>query len=146
MSFLFTCLDILLILIMLFDTLGLIYQFRRDGTSGVKKDDYIRICFSWIFFLTLYNLFSCNWAGFFGTLIRLILFGAKAYVTIPKFNGTLKIHKYLIEDKKGEEYLDKIISKICKCNKCNKYRPSAPGTYSETTQPESNEEKNISNE
>ena len=136
MSFLFTCLDILLILIMLFDTLGLIYVYRQKGESGIKKDEYIRVCFSWVLFLTLYNIFSCNWVGFFGTLIRFIIFGAKAYVTIPLFKGTLKIHKYLIEDKKGEEYWNKLItvvqSKLCKCNV-----NSSPAPFSETTEPES---------
>ena len=121
---------------MLFDTLGLIYVYRQKWESGIKKDEYIRVCFSWVLFLTLYNIFSCNWAGFFGTLIRLIIFGAKACVTIPLFKGTLKIHKYLIEDKKGEEYWNKLVtmiqSKLCKCNV-----NSSSASYSETTEPES---------
>ena len=118
MSLLFGFLDLVLILIMLFDTLGLIYQFRKNK-ENVKPEEYIRICFSWILFLTIYNTFSCSWKGFFGTLIRLILFAAKAYVTIPILGGSLKLHKILIEDGKAEECfnktLDLVKSKICKC-------------------------------
>ena len=152
MSFLFTFLDILLILIMLFDTLGLLYVLRKNGESAIKKEDYIRVCFSWVLFLTLYNIFSCDWAGFFGTLIRLIIFGAKAFVTIPLFKGTMKIHKYLIEDKKGEEWLNLIItkikSKLCKCNnvQTSRFDTKSDNVYSETTEPESVPDNNISNQ
>ena len=118
MSLLFGFLDLVLILIMLFDTLGLIYQFRKNK-ENVKPEEYIRICFSWILFLTIYNTFSCSWKGFFGTLIRLILFAAKAYVTIPILGGSLKLHKILIEEGKAEKCfnktLDLVKSKICKC-------------------------------
>ena len=107
---------------MLFDTLGLIYQFRIQ--AEVKPDDYIRIYSSWILFFILYNLFSCSWKGFFGLLIQLIIFAAKAYVTIPKFKGSLKIHKYLVEDEKGKEYFYKVYGMICskfeKCGVCCK--------------------------
>ena len=137
MSLLFGFLDLVLILIMLFDTLGLIYQFRKNKES-VKPKEYIRICFSWILFLTIYNTFSCSWKGFFGTLIRLILFAAKAYVTIPLLGGSTKLHKILIEDGKAEacfyKILDLVKSKICKCESEKKsisdYSPS------ETTEPE----------
>ena len=152
MSIFFTLLDILLILIMLFDTLGLIYLFRQKGISSVKKEEYIRVCFSWLLFLTLYNIFSCNWAGFFGTLIRLIIFGAKAFVTIPLFNGTMKIHKYLIDDGKGKEIFDKIYlnikSKLCKCDniRTSNLNSKSDTCYSETVEPESNPDNNMSNQ
>ena len=152
MSIFFSFLDILLILIMLFDTLGLIYLFRKQGISAVKKDEYIRVCFSWILFLTLYNIFSCNCAGFFGTLIRLIIFCAKAFVTIPLLGGTMKIRKYLIIDGKGKEYLDKVCgiikSKLCKCNnyQVSNINSASEKVESETTEPETNQDNNISNQ
>ena len=142
MSLLFSFLDMLLIAIMLFDTLGIIYQFRRKET--VKPEEYIRVYFSWILFLTIYNTFSCDWKGFFGTLIRLILFAAKVYVTIPLCGGAIKIHKYLIEDDKAKEYFyrvyDMIKSKLCKCE--NNSQNNAFESRSETTEPESVPDRN----
>ena len=142
MSLLFSFLDMLLIAIMLFDTLGLIYQFRRKET--VKPEEYIRVYFSWILFLTIYNTFSCNWKGFFGTLIRLILLAAKVYVTIPLCGGALKIHKYLIEDDKAKEYFNKVYdiikSKLCKCE--NIPQNNVYESRSETTEPESVPDRN----
>ena len=137
MSLLFNFLDLVLILIMLYDTLGLIYQFRKSKES-VKTQEFIRISFSWILFLTIYNTFSCSWKGFFGTLIRLILFAVKVYVTIPLLGGSLKLHKILIEEKKAEECFNKVFelikSKICKCESAQ--RSSSDFAPSETTQPE----------
>ena len=121
MSFLFGLCDFLLAGIMLFDTLGLIYQFRKDPSS-VNGQEYVRICFSWILFLGIWTLFSCSWKGFFGTLIRLIFLVAKMFVTIPKLGGTNKIHKFLVDDGKGEEYFKKVVelvkSKCCKGCSC----------------------------
>ena len=109
MSFVFGLLDMLLTAVMLFDTLGLIYQFRK---SSVDPKEYVRVCFSWILFLTISTLFSCSWKGFFGTLIRLIIFLAKAAVTIPLLGGTMKIHKYLITDGNAEKYINLVYEKI----------------------------------
>ena len=151
MSFLFSFFDMVLIVIMLFDTLGLIYQFRKTK-ENVKKEDYIRIYFSWILFLTIYNTFSCSWKGFFGTLIRLILFAAKAYVTIPLCGGSLKLHKILIEDGKAEEYFYKVLnmikSKLCKCDGQSSIPSSAPSSFTpaETVEPELSRENNLANE
>ena len=151
MSFLFSFFDMVLIVIMLFDTLGLIYQFRKTK-ENVKTEDYIRIYFSWILFLTIYSTFSCSWKGFFGTLIRLILFAAKAYVTIPLCGGSLKLHKILIEDGKAEEYfyrvLNMIKSKLCKCDGQSSIPSSAPSsvTPAETVEPELSRENNLANE
>ena len=151
MSFLFSFFDMVLIVIMLFDTLGLIYQFRKTK-ENVKTEDYIRIYFSWILFLTIYNTFSCSWKGFFGTLIRLILFAAKAYVTIPLCGGSLKLHKILIEDGKAEEYFYKVLnmakSKLCKCDGQSSTPSSVPPSFTpaETVEPELSRENNLANE
>ncbi len=120
MSFIFGFLNALLTSIMLFDTLGLIYQFRK---GSVDQKEFNRVWFSWMLFLAISSLFSCSWKGFFGTLIRLIIFLAKVYVTIPIFGGSLKIHKYLIEDGNAEKWYKKIMelvkSKLCKGCECS---------------------------
>ena len=70
----------------------------------------------------LISVFSFSWKGFFGTLIRLIILLAKIYETIPIFGGSLKIHKYLIEDGKALQFQNCAIEtakpKICKGGKC----------------------------
>ena len=106
MSFVFGLLDFVLTAVLLFDTLGLIYQFRKS--MSVDPKEYVRICFSWILFLTICSLFSCERKGFFGTLIRLIIFAAKAFVTLPILGGTMKVHKYLIDDKNADKYINKV--------------------------------------
>ena len=106
MSFVFGLLDFVLTAVLLFDTLGLIYQFRK-GMSVVPKE-YVRICFSWILFLTIGSLFSCERKGFFGTLFRLIIFASKAFVTLQILGGTMKIHKYLIDDGNADKYINKV--------------------------------------
>lgn len=106
MSFFFKLADFVLAAVLLFDTLGLIYQFRK-GMSVAPKE-YVRICFSWILFLTICSLFSCEREGFFGTLVRLIIFASKAFVTIPILGGTMRIHKYLIEDGNADKYIKKV--------------------------------------
>ena len=142
MSFLFGLCDFLLAGIMLFDTLGLIYQFRKEPSS-VNEKEYIRVCFSWILFLGIWTLFSCSWKGFFGTLIRLIFLIAKMFVTIPKLGGTNKIHKFLVVDGKGEEYFKKVVelvkSKCCKGCPCTKGDEQVPSSRfeAETVEPES---------
>ena len=106
MSFVFGLLDFVLTAVLLFDTLGLIYQFRKS--MSVTPKEYVRICFSWILFLTIGSLFSCERKGFFGTLIRLIIFASKAFVTLPILGGTMKVHKYLIDDGNADKYINKV--------------------------------------
>ena len=136
MSFLVNLVDVVLTLILLFDTLGMIYQFRKHE-SAVKPKEFVRICFSWILFLTICSLFSCEGKGFFCTLIRLIIIGAKVYVTIPLLGGAMKIHKYLIEDGKAIEYYNKV-NEIVKSKLCKVSQSSFPsGSFtSATTEPE----------
>ena len=115
MTLFFGILDLLLTTIMLFDTLGLVYQFRKNNTCSEKE--YIRVCLSWILFLTLSNLFSCEKKGFFGTTVRLIVFLAKLFVVLPILGGTLKFHKYFIEEKNAEKWYELIKAKIIKIKK-----------------------------
>ena len=115
MTFLFGLLDIVLTTIMLFDTLGLAYLIRQDPEKCEKKE-YIRVCLSWILFLSISNLFSCEKKGFLGTVFRTIIFLSKLFVVIPLLGGTLKLYKFLIEEKRGEKWFELIKAKICKGN------------------------------
>ena len=119
MTFFFSLLDIVLTSILIFDTLGLVYCYRKNNTCDSRE--YTRICFSWILFLTICNFCSCDKKGFIGTLGRLIIFLAKAFVTLPVLDGTMKLDKYLFEDGNAERFYKKIEelvkSKICRGDK-----------------------------
>lgn len=105
MSFLFKLFDILLTAVLCFDTLGLVYQFRKSPPT--TNTEYLRVIYSWVFFIIICYLFTCNCKGFIGTLINFVILGAKVFVTIPLIGGTMKIHKYLIEDGNLEKYYKK---------------------------------------
>ena len=115
MTLFFGILDLLLTTILLFDTLGLAYQFRTKNTCEEKE--YIRVCLSWILFLSISNLLSCETKGFFGSVFRLIIFLLKLFVVLPILGGTLKVHKFLIEEQRAEKWLELIKVKVCK-EKC----------------------------
>lgn len=105
MSFIFGFLDLISALIMIIDNLGLVFQFRRNGTC--EKKEYIRICLSWTIFLFLCNMFSCDCKGFFGTVFRLVILAAKVFVTFPLIKGSSIIYKFIVEDGNGEKYYNK---------------------------------------
>ena len=115
MTLFFGILDLLLTTILLFDTLGLAYQFRTKNTCEEKE--YIRVCLSWILFLSISNLLSCETKGFFGSVFRLIIFLLKLFVVLPILGGTLKVHKFLIEEQRAEKWLELIKVKVYK-EKC----------------------------
>ena len=128
MTLFFGILDTLLSTIMLFDTLGLVYQFRKNNTCEEKE--YIRVCLSWILFLTINNFFSCEKKGFFGSMVRLTIFFAKLFVVLPILGGTLRFHKYFIEDKKKKKWCQFLKSKICKNCKDNSATSNISGDES----------------
>ena len=120
MTFFFSVLDIVLTGILIYDTLSIVYLFRKERPC--QQNDYIRICFSWILFLTIINFFTCNREGFFRTLIRSLLFLAKAYVTLPILGGTMKINKYLFDDGNAQKFYENI-KKIIESKLFNKGKP-----------------------
>ena len=94
--------------------MGLAYQFRTKNTCEDKE--YIRVCLSWILFLSISNLFSCETKGFFGTVFRIIIFLSKLFVVLPILGGTLKIYKFLIEEQRAEKWIESIKVKVRKEN------------------------------
>ena len=135
MTFFFGFLDILLTIILLFDTLGLAYQIRKEGEDKVEKSQYIRVCLSWILFLTICNLFTCERKGLFYVLIRLLFFFAKAFIVFPTCGGTLKIYDYLIEKENAKQWYYKIEG-ILKGTLCKGASCQNPNIISETIEPE----------
>ena len=130
MTLFFGILDTLLSTIMLLDKLGLVYQFRKNNTCEEKE--YIRVCLSWILFLTINNFFSCEKRGFFCSMIRLTIFLAKLFVVLPILGGTLRFHKYFIVDKNAEKWCQFLKSKICKNCKDNSSTSNISGNESST--------------
>ena len=130
MTLFFGILDTLLSTIMLFDTLGLVYQFRKNNTCEEKE--YIRVCLSWILFLTINNFFSCEKKGFFGSMVRLTIFFAKLFVVLPILGGTLKFHKYFIEEKNAEKWYELIKAKIIKNKDVSQNNPEGSSRMGET--------------
>ena len=120
MTFFFGLLDIVLTSILIYDTLSIVYLFRKE--KPCEQSDYTRICFSWILFLTIINFFTCDREGFFGTLIRFILFLAKAFVTLPILGGTMKINKYLFDDGNAQKFYENM-RKLVESKLFNKCKP-----------------------
>ena len=60
--------------------------------------------------------------GFFGMILRLLIFCVKACIALPILGGTLKVYKFLVEDGNAELYYKKISdlikSTICKGTEC----------------------------
>ena len=110
MSIIFSIFDIILTFIMLYDSLGLVYQFRRN--IEIQKKDYYRICFSWVLFLTICKIFICDKEGKLGSIIRIIILVLKLFVAIPIFKGTMIIYSKFIENGKLELILNNLINKI----------------------------------
>ena len=134
MTFFFDLLDVLLTTILLFDTLGLAYQIKTQGQDKCDKKEYLRVCLSWILFLTICSIFTSNKKGFLGTLLRIAFFLAKAFVTLPICKGTLKIYDYLIEKGNAEKWYYTIVGplndKVCKGS-----QPPVSNVISETVEP-----------
>ena len=134
MTFFFGLLDVLLTTIMLFDTLGLAYQIRTQGQDKCDKKEYVRVCLSWILFLTICSIFTSNKKGFLGTLLRISFFLAKAFVTLPVCKGTLRIYDYLIEKRNAEKWYYQIVGPL-KDKLCKGSQPPVSNVLSETVEP-----------
>jgi phage-related holin len=106
MSFLFGAVDFLLTVILTLDTLSLLNQLRK--TNKCDKNDYKRVCFTWIFFLLLKSLTCCSCKkGFLSTMCQFLGLLAKAFIVIPLLNGTNMIYDYCIEKGKVQEMAKK---------------------------------------
>ena len=90
MSFLYGLIDLLLTALITLDTLGLVGQFRNKRSTDTK--DYTRVCFTWIFYLTLKSFTPNVGEGTMGKIIGILFLLAKIFVTIPLLGGTMLIY------------------------------------------------------
>ena len=90
MSLLFGFIDLLLTTLITLDTLGLVGQYKKKKTPDSK--DYTRVCFTWIFYLTLKSFTPNDGEGTFRKILLLIFLFAKIFVVLPILGGTLLIY------------------------------------------------------
>ena len=103
MSFLYGLFDFFLMSLITLDTLGLVGQFREKKAPDTK--DYTRVCFTWIFFLTLKSFTPTAGEGFFIKLIRILFLLGKVFVVLPLLGGTMMIYNKAPEViKKGVDF------------------------------------------
>jgi hypothetical protein len=111
MAFLLNLVELLLLGIVALDTLGFIAQNRKAPLNSNSKD-FTRVCFTWVFFLTLRSLTCASCGGVLGSFYGMLLLLGKAYVSIPLFRGTEKLYNCLIEENAAGHYLRRIVSMI----------------------------------
>lgn len=111
MSFLFQLAELVLLSVVAIDTLGFIGEFRKNSKADTK--DYVRLCFTWIFFLILRTL-SCSVCcfGYFGGLFRMLFFAAKVYISVPSIGGTETLYSLLIEQNVMKTYLSEVVKMV----------------------------------
>ncbi len=110
MSFIFNLGEIVLMVLLSLDTLGFVYQNRKNP-QGVNQKDYFRLCFSWIFFLALRCLFCLVCClGFFSGIFQIVGFAAKAFVTIPMLNGSEIVYTKLVEENVARGYVQQVVN------------------------------------
>ena len=115
MGFLNGLLNIILSAILSIDTLSFIYAIRKQ--DKFEKDDFIRLCYSWVSFLTIKGMFECDGEGFFAFIFCLIGVVLKIIVVIPKL-AKIAYRKVILENKgaellqKGQRIFQQLLSKV----------------------------------
>jgi predicted Na+-dependent transporter len=90
MSFLYGLIDLILLSLITLDTLGLVGQYNQKKSPESK--DYVRVCFTWIFFLTLKSFTPNDGEGYFRKILMLLFLLAKLFVVLPILGGTMLIY------------------------------------------------------
>lgn len=111
MSWLLCIVEHLLLSLLAIDTLGFIVQNRKNPNS-TSQQDYLRVCFTWVFFLALQSLVCSSCGGFLGGIFNFLAFLAKVYITVPMFRGTEKMYTMLIEQNAAKQYLGLLVNII----------------------------------
>ena len=106
MTFFFDLGEIVLLCFLTLDTLGYLAEFRKRSNSNLR--DYVRICYTWIFFLIFRSVSCSKCSGVIGHFYGMFMLLAKIYVTLPIFKGTEKIYDVLIEKNAIINYVKEI--------------------------------------
>ena len=111
MSFLLALVDLLLLTVVLYDTLGFIAHNRKDPQNS-NQQDYSRICFTWIFYLAVRSVVCSSCTGYMGSFLYLLSIVFKAYISLPVLHGTEKLYNVLIEQNVLRGYFEKLSTTI----------------------------------
>ena len=103
MSFLLNFGELLLLVLVSVDTLGFIAQNRKNPSNSDSKD-YLRLCFTWVFFLVIRSLICSSCGGFIGNALYFAAFLAKVYISIPALGGALKLYSVIVEQNALKHY------------------------------------------
>lgn len=119
MSFVFSLIELILVTFISIDTLGFAIRNRKNSES-TSQQDFLRVAFTWVFFLTLRNLTCCSCEGLFGSIWGLLLLIGKVYVTLPVLKGTEKLYHSLIEENVAKNYINMICNIVKEKTGCCK--------------------------
>jgi hypothetical protein len=111
MSFLLQVAEFVLLSIVTLDTLGFIAEYRKNSARS-ERNDYVRLCFTWVFFLALrsFSCFLC--CGYFGGLFKMLFFGAKVFVSVPAIGGTETLYNLLVEQNILKGYFTEAVNMV----------------------------------
>jgi len=111
MSFLYSLFDLVLLLVVTFDTLGFVAQNRKNPSASDARD-FRRLCFTWVFYLAVRSLLCTSCTGFLGSLFGLASLVAKAYISVPLLRGTETLYTQLVENNVAKTYLDTLVTLV----------------------------------
>ncbi len=106
MTFLFNFLEIILMIFVSLDTLGFLAEFRKRNKSD--SQDFLRICFTWVFFLFFRSISCSECNGIIGHFYGMLMLIAKIYVALPMLHGTKMLYELSIEKNLLNPYLKQI--------------------------------------
>jgi hypothetical protein len=111
MAFLLNLVELLLLVLVSLDTLGFIYQNRKNQGASNQRD-WLRICYTWVFFLILRSLTCYSSTGYIANFISMLTLLGKIYISVPLLNGTEKLYTLLIEQNAAAHYVRVVVEMV----------------------------------
>ena len=102
MFFFYSLLNLILNFILIFDTLGFYYQI---SINKAEKEEFKRICFTWVLFIAVNEIPFCKSLSFFGLIIRIIQLLVKVALVLPLTGVTMKLYNSYVGNEKIEEWI-----------------------------------------
>jgi len=112
MSIILQILDIIALLVPIFDTLGFVRSELSRSKTEESQKEYKRLLFTWIFYfgISKFVCFTCCAPAFLASVIYLLGIFAKLFITLPICNGSQIAYTKIVE----EQLFLKIIHKLTK--------------------------------